>query len=166
MKLFGPHSAVGLTAGAAVLAADQAHKWYMLEIMRLTEGRPIPVTSFLDLALVWNRGISYGLFKQQSPAGPWLLAIFACITAAAIAVWLAHLPSRLPAMSAGLIMGGAVGNAIDRMRFGAVVDYFSFHIGSWHWYVFNIADVAICLGVAGLLYDWIKSSHKTAGNEI
>ena len=73
--------------------------------------------------------------------------------------------SRLPALSLGLIIGGAAGNVIDRIRFGAVADFFSFHIGSFHWYIFNLADVAIVAGVAGLLYDSLMASHKSAGKQ-
>ncbi len=165
MKFVGRHSALGLGVAAVTLAADQAHKWWMIDWVRLGERGKIEVTSFLDIVLHWNRGISYGLFKQETVTGAWILAVFALVTAFAIGVWLANLPTRLTALSAGLIMGGALGNAIDRIRFGAVADYFSFHIGSFHWYIFNIADIAIVAGVAGLLYDWVKSGHKAVENK-
>ena len=126
--------------------------------------------------MAWNRGISYGLLKQDSDAGRWVLVAVSLAAVLALVYWLAQSHSRLPALSLGLIIGGAVGNVVDRIRFGKVADFFSFHIGShdWHvfnidlyvdWYVFNMADVAIVAGVAGLLYDSLVASHKSAGKQ-
>ncbi len=115
--------------------------------------------------LAWNRGISYSLLKQDSDAGRWVLVALSLIAVVALAYWLAQVHSRLPALSLGLIIGGAAGNVIDRVRFGAVADFFSFHVGSFQWYVFNLADVAIVAGVAGLLFDSLVASHKSAGKQ-
>jgi signal peptidase II len=120
----------------------------------------VAVTPFLDLVMVWNRGISYGLFQQGSALGQILLAGFAVVAVVALTLWLARMTSLIGAAGAGLVMGGAVGNAIDRLVHGAVADFFSFHAWDFYWYVFNVADAAIVAGVAGLMYDSIFNSHK------
>jgi signal peptidase II len=107
--------------------------------------------------LTWNKGISYGLFPQEGPFGQWALLALKAIAAVLLWIWLARATSRLTAVSLGLIIGGAIGNAIDRLAYGAVADFLLFHITTqsfdFNWYVFNLADVAIVAGVAGLLYE-------------
>jgi signal peptidase II len=166
LKIWGPHSGLGLGIAAAAAAADQIHKIWMIALFEKEGVSRIEITSFFDLVMVRNPGISYGLLKQESAAGRWALAAFSLCAVLALILWLAQLQMRLTAISVGLIAGGALGNAIDRIRFGEVADFFSFHIGDWfHWYVFNLADVAIVAGVAGLLYDSLRSSHKSAGKQ-
>jgi signal peptidase II len=162
--LWGPVSPLGLGIAAATVLLDQAHKTWMLYVYDIGAKGPVAVTSFFDLVLVWNQGISYGLLPQQSALGRWGLILFALFASVALAVWLARLDSRLAAASVGLIIGGAVGNAIDRILYGAVADFFSFHGFGYQWYVFNIADTAIVAGVVGLLYDSLFTGHKKAGN--
>ena len=112
---------------------------------------------FFDLVLVWNKGISYGLFAQDTALGQWALLGFKLVAAVFLWAWLARAESRLMAVCLGLIIGGAVGNAIDRVAYGAVADFVLLHLTtgsfSFKWYVFNLADAAIVAGVAGLLYD-------------
>jgi signal peptidase II len=163
MKIWGPHSLTGASLAAATILCDQLHKAWMIPLFDGAR-KKIAVTPFFDLVLVWNRGVSYGLLKQDSDAGRWALAGFALIAALALFYWLARQQTRLAAASVGLVIGGALGNAIDRLHYGAVADFFLFHVGEHNWYVFNLADVAIVAGVAGLLYDSLKSSHKSAGN--
>lgn len=154
---------LGLSIAAATLLLDQAHKWYMLLIYRIEERGRVTVTPFLDLVFVKNEGVSYGLFAQGSQAGQWLLAGFAFVASLLMIVWLATgSMNRLLAGSIGLIVGGAVGNAIDRLILGGVADFFSLHAFGFYWYVFNIADVAIVAGVAGLLYDSLVLSRHSA----
>jgi signal peptidase II len=161
--LWGPLSSVGVAVAVATLLADQAHKWWMLLVYRIREGERVAITPFLDLVYVKNLGVSYGLFTQDSHAGQWLLAGFAAIAVLAMAVWLARgVTERLVAASLGLIMGGAAGNAIDRMVLGGVADFFSLHAFGFYWYVFNVADAAIVAGVLGLLYDSFGSSRNGA----
>lgn len=156
---WGPSSTLGIVIAALTAISDQAHKWWMLEVYDIEAKQMVTVAPFLDLVMVWNKGISYGLF-QQGAAGQYLLAGFAAAAVIGLAIWLAHTVNTIGAASIGLVMGGAVGNGIDRLLHGAVADFFSFHVGGFYWYVFNIADAAIVAGVVGLLYDSIFNSHK------
>ena len=161
--LWGPFSALGLTTATLVLAIDQLHKWWMLGHYAIESRGRVAVLPFLDLVYVKNLGVSYGLFLQQGHAGQWLLAGFALLAAVAMGVWLARgITHRLVAGSIGLIIGGAVSNAIDRLLLGGVADFFSLHAFGFYWYVFNIADVAIVAGVVGLLYDSFRPSRNNA----
>lgn len=155
--LWGPVSAIGLSVAAIVVLLDQANKAWMLYVYDIGARGTVTVTPFFDLVLVWNQGISYGLLPQEGVLGRLGLILFALGASLALAVWLASLSSRLAAVAIGLIIGGAIGNAIDRVAYGAVADYVLFHIDTpnwtFHWYVFNLADVGIVAGVIGLLYD-------------
>ena len=148
---------LGLLAAVIAAAVDQAAKLWLLYGFGLTGRGRVPVTSFLDLVLAWNTGISYGLFRQEGPLGQWALLALKAIAVILLWIWLARTSSRLTALSLGLIIGGAVGNAIDRLAYGAVADFVLFHLTtasfSFKWYVFNLADVAIVAGVIGLLYE-------------
>ncbi len=144
---------LGLLIAILTTILDQAQKLYCLNVLKMIEGERIAITPFLDIWLVWNHGISYGLFQQSTDFGRWALVAFKVLAVIALLVWLYRATTRLTAISIGLIMGGAIGNAIDRALYGAVADFFHFHIGSFSWYVFNIADCAIVVGVAILLYE-------------
>lgn len=158
IRLWGAYSGFGLIIAVLALAADQLNKYWMIEIYQLGERGRVAVTSYLDLVMLWNPGISFGQLPQDSDLGRYLLIGFSIIAAVALTIYLAYAHSRLIAASVGLIIGGAVGNVIDRIVHGAVADFFSFHYAGYYWYVFNIADVAITLGVFGLLIDWIAPS--------
>ncbi|KAB2913592.1 MAG: signal peptidase II [Hyphomicrobiaceae bacterium] len=161
--LWGPLSQLGLTVLVLTLAFDQAHKWWMLIIFRIQEKGRVAVTPFLDLVYVLNTGVSYGMFLQDTPSGQWLLAGFAVLAVLAMALWLARgVRDKVVAASLGLVMGGALSNAVDRVLLGGVADFFSLHALGFYWYVFNIADVAIVAGVAGLLYDAFSPSRNRA----
>jgi signal peptidase II len=161
--LWGPFSALGLTAALLVVAVDQAHKWWMLLSYQIEMRGRVAVLPFLDLVYVKNLGVSYGLLLQDGHLGQWILAGFALLAAGAMVVWLARgISNRLVAGSVGLIIGGAISNAIDRLTLGGVADFFSLHAFGFYWYVFNIADVAIVAGVLGLLYDSLRSSRNNA----
>jgi signal peptidase II len=162
--LWGPLSPLGLGIAALTVLVDQAHKAWMLYIYDIGAKGVVTITPFFDLVLVWNQGISYGLFPQESGLGRWGLIVFAFAASLAFAVWLARCSAPLVAASIGLIIGGAVGNAIDRMAYGAVADFFSLHVFGFQWYVFNIADAAIVAGVVGLLYESLFRGHKKVGN--
>jgi signal peptidase II len=162
--LWGPWSPLGLGVAALVVLADQANKSWMLFVYDIGSKGTVRITSFFDLVLVWNRGISYGLLPQDSALGRFGLILFAFVASIALAVWLARVTTPLSAAAIGLIIGGAIGNAIDRIIYGAVADFFSFHAFGLEWYVFNIADTAIVAGVIGLLYDSLFGGHKKVGN--
>jgi signal peptidase II len=152
--IVGPLSGLGLGVLAATVALDQADKWWMLEVYRIEHRGRVAVAPFFDLVFVKNTGVSYGLFVQEGTRGQWVLTACAAIAVLAMAAWLARLKQeRLTAVSLGLIMGGALSNAIDRLLLGGVADFFSLHAFGFYWYVFNVADVAIVAGVVGLLYD-------------
>jgi signal peptidase II len=155
--LWGPLTALGLTVAALTCLADQASKFWLSSGFDHA-GRPrVALTRFLDLVLTWNTGISYGLLPQQGTFGQLALLGFKIAAVMFLWVWLSRVPARLTAAALGLIIGGAVGNAIDRLHWPGVMDFVLFHIESatwsFNWYVFNLADVAIVAGVAGLLYE-------------
>ena len=144
---------LGALVALVVLALDQATKLYFLFVDVLSARQPLVVTPFLEFIVVWNRGISYGMFQQRTEFGRWALVALSIVAAVGLSIWLSRAATRLLAASLGLIVGGAIGNAIDRVAYGAVFDFVHFHVGSLSWYVFNIADAAIVAGVFGLLYD-------------
>jgi signal peptidase II len=161
---WGPFSALGLGVAALTLLVDQVHKAWMLYVYDIGAKGVVTLTPFFDLVLVWNRGVSYGLFPQESSLGRWALILFAIAATLALAVWLARVVTPLPAIAIGLVIGGALGNAIDRILYGAVADFFSLHAFGYQWYVFNIADAAIVAGVVGLLYESLFGGHKKVSN--
>lgn len=165
--LWGPHAGLALIVALAVMILDQAHKFWMLDVYGIAERGRVAVAPFLDLVYVKNIGISYSLFDQDSFAGQLMLAGFGLLASIALWIWMVRSgASRLMSVSIALIIGGALGNAIDRLRLGGVADFFSLHAFGFYWYVFNIADVAIVAGVAGLLYDSILGSRKDAAKPL
>ncbi len=151
--LWGPLSRFGLIVAIAACALDQAVKLWLLQVFDLGAKGRVAVAPFADLVLTWNAGISYGWFQQEGPLGQWALLVFKAVAVVLLWIWLARVGSRLAAVSLGLIIGGALGNAIDRLAYGAVADFVLLHAGGFYWYVFNLADTAIVAGVAGLLYE-------------
>jgi len=152
------HLRPGIIAGLAALALDQASKLWLLFVFDIVAHHgKVTVTPFFDLVLTWNTGISYGWFQNESAAGQTILLAVKAVAVIVLAIWMARSRTLLATVALGLIIGGAIGNAIDRFAYGAVVDFALFHVqiaGNTHdWYVFNLADVAIVAGVAALLYD-------------
>ncbi|MEM8798713.1 MAG: signal peptidase II [Pseudomonadota bacterium] len=152
-----PWAVIGFT-----LIADQLSKYWILEVFRLPEKRSVEVLPFFDLTMVWNKGISLGLFQQDSVWGRWILIGFTMAVTSGLIIWLIRARRALLSLGLALVIGGAVGNAIDRIRFGAVADFLEFSWGSYSYYVFNIADTAITIGVGCLLLDHLLESRKTA----
>jgi len=146
-------SLLGVAAALVVLAADQASKWWILNVVDLPAIGQIVVLPVLNLTMVWNRGVTFGLLTGFGEWSYLMLAGVAICVVAALGVWLWRAESRLAAIALGAIAGGAIGNVIDRLRFGAVVDFIDAHVGIWHWYVFNLADAAIVCGVIALVID-------------
>jgi signal peptidase II len=164
--LWGRLSAFGLVVAAMSCAVDQGSKFWLLYDFDLQSRSPFALTSFIDLTLTFNTGISYGLFPQQGPVGQWALFAFKVAAVVFLWIWLTRAPSRLAALALGLIIGGAVGNAIDRFHWPGVMDFVLFHIDTtaftFRWYIFNLADAAIVAGVIGLLYEslWRRDAAK------
>ena len=162
--LWGQWSGLGAAVAGATFAIDQAHKFWMLYVYDIVAKGRVAVTPFLDLVFAKNLGVSYGMFTQGDMRGQYVLAMYAVVATIGLAIWLARgVDNKILAASIGLIMGGALGNALDRILLGGVADFFSFHAFGFYWYVFNIADVAIVAGVVALLYDsWVLSRNDAA----
>src|SRR3981081_3058139 len=160
--LWGPLTRFALAVALVAAALAQAAKPCLLFVCDLGARGIVTLTPFLDLVLTWNTGISYGLFRQEGPLGQWALLALKAIAVVLLWIWLSRASSRLTALSLGLIIGGAIGNAIDRFAYGAVADFVLFHVStarfSFNWYVFNLADVAIVAGVIGLLYETLTGT--------
>ncbi|WP_324617423.1 signal peptidase II [Microvirga alba] len=144
---------LGFAAALIILILDQATKIYGLFIYDLPVREPVAFGPFINLIVVWNRGVSYGLFQQSTEFGRWMLVVISIVAAVGLIFWIRRTTGWVLAISLGLIVGGAIGNVIDRLAYGAVFDFIQIYFGSWSWYVFNVADAAIVAGVIGLLYD-------------
>lgn len=157
---WGRWSALGLTVAVAACIFDQATKFWLLDVFDLGNRGRVTVMPFVDFILTWNKGISYGLFPQEG-AGQWALFAFKILAVVFLWAWLARVSSRRTAVALGLIIGGALGNALDRLHWPGVLDFVLLHAEtpSWSfvWYVFNVADVAIVAGVLGLLYESMRN---------
>ncbi len=152
-SFWGPLSGIGMTIATMIFIIDQVYKYWMIHVYQIAQRGKVEITSFFDLVMVWNRGVSYGLFAQDSDLGRYALAGFAVAVSLALVWWLARQIHTIAAVGLGLVIGGALGNALDRLNYGAVADFFSLHAFGYHWYVFNTADVAIVAGVMALLYE-------------
>jgi signal peptidase II len=151
------HLRRGVIAALIVLALDQASKLWLLFIFDIAHKGAVSVTPFFDLVLAMNPGISFGWFQHDGTLAQIVLLTIKAVAVIVLAIWMARSRTWLATLALGLIIGGAIGNAIDRFAYGAVVDFALFHLqiggNRWEWYVFNLADVAIVAGVAALLYD-------------
>jgi signal peptidase II len=152
----------GFAAAVVALAVDQAHKAWMLGPFAIEEKGRVALTPFLDLVMVWNRGISYGLLTQEGDVGRIILIAIGLVGAVLFGWWLWATRGLLAAVSLGLILGGALSNVIDRLVYGAVADFFLLHWGDFEWYVFNLADVWIVAGVVGLVLAWATERPEKA----
>lgn len=152
-----PHLRAGVIAGIATLVIDQATKLWLLFPFDLANRGVVKVTPFFDLVLLWNVGISFGWFQNDSLLAQAALTAIKAVAVVVLGIWMARSRNWLATVALGLIIGGAIGNAIDRVAYGAVVDFALFHLqiggNTFNWYVFNLADAAIVAGVAALLYD-------------
>jgi len=147
----------GIIAAIATLAIDQASKFWLLHVLDIVHRGTVRITPFFDLVLAWNIGISFGWFQNDSQIAQIGLMVVKACAVIALAIWMARSRTMLATIALGMIIGGAIGNAVDRFIHGAVVDFALFHVqiagNTFNWYVFNLADVAIVAGVAALLYD-------------
>jgi signal peptidase II len=151
------HLRLGIIAAVIVLAADQASKFWLVHVFDIAHRGTVKLAPFFDLVLAWNQGISFGWFQNDGAAAQIVLLAIKAVAVVVLAIWMARSRTPLATLALGLIIGGAIGNGIDRLAYGAVVDFALFHVrigeNTFNWYVFNLADVAIVAGVAALLYD-------------
>lgn len=144
---------LGLALAFVVVLADQAAKFLALGILGARVGASVPVCSFFNLTLVMNHGVSFGMLSMPGSLMPWVLGGVALVLMTLLLRWLWRNEKWVVAVALGLVIGGAAGNLLDRIRLGAVVDFLDFYVGTWHWPAFNVADAAICCGVCLLLWD-------------
>jgi signal peptidase II len=159
LRLWSPLAPLILALAALVFGLDQTHKWWMLSVYDIGSRGAVPLTSYFELVLTWNRGVSYGLLRTHQQG--WLVVISLAVSFG-LWMWACRSRNLLQAAAIALILGGALSNALDRLVHGAVADFFHFFAGDFSWYVFNLADVAIVAGVGLLLYEsFAAKSHRT-----
>lgn len=159
-----PYLLLGGGLALFIIFLDQLVKWVMLDIMDIANRPPVEVTPFFNFVMVWNYGVSFGMLSHPSSNVPYFLIAVALVIISVMIGWLWQCRDTMLSLAIGLVIGGALGNVIDRFRFGAVADFFDVHIMGWHWPAFNIADSSIFIGVAILLWDGLfraKSKAKT-----
>ncbi len=156
----------GLPFTLGVICLDQATK-YWVQTLFGAEGitRHMDVTSFFMLVLAWNRGVSFSFLNGEGPWMAWVLTALALAVSGVLVAWMARARNRWAALGMGLIAGGALGNAIDRIRFGAVTDFLYFHLGDWYFPAFNVADSAITVGAAVIMIESLVNQRVTAYKE-
>jgi signal peptidase II len=148
----------GLGVALTVVVVDQLTKAIVLGTFETGQG--VAVTPFLNLVLVWNRGVSFGMFASGGAFAPWLLSGLALAVVIGLVAWLRRTDQWLTALGLGLVIGGALGNVVDRLRYGAVVDFLDFHAAGYHWPAFNVADAAICIGAAVIVVDGLLAPRR------
>ncbi len=145
---------IGLAVAAVAAFLDQVSK--MLVFGYLSEiNSVVRVTSFFNLVPAWNTGVSFSMFNDLGGAGVYILSAFSLVVAGFLVYWLAREKDRLMQVALGLVIGGAVGNVIDRLRIGAVFDFLDFHLSGHHWPAFNLADSFICIGAVLIICNWL-----------
>jgi signal peptidase II len=147
-----PYLIPSLLVGLLAFALDRGHEFLQIDMLGWRGGEIVAVTGFFDYVLVWNPGVSYGLLNDLPV---WALGAIAIVAIAALALWWSRAADPLVRFGLMLAIGGAVSNALDRLLYGAVADFFHFHWQAWSFYIFNIADVAITSGVLLLLLDFV-----------
>jgi signal peptidase II len=161
---------LGIVAALIVLIADQLSKWWVLNVLDLPNLRQVVLLPVLNLTMVWNQGVTFGLLNGLGDWGHVILAGVALAVVVALGFWLRRAESRTMAVAIGSIAGGAVGNVIDRVRFGGVIDFIHAHVGTpWgdvSWYVFNVADAAIVCGVGVLILESLVSKRRHGADRI
>lgn len=148
----------GLIIAGLTTVLDQASKWWLMDLLEKAGG-PIDLLPVFRLVMVWNPGISFGMFQSATVWAPWALSGLALVIVLVLVRWLVRAETGFVATALGLVIGGAVGNVIDRMVWGKVADFFDFYVGTWHWPAFNIADAAIVIGAAILVLDGLFASR-------
>jgi len=165
-KISLPHRTFywGLGLASLVLILDQLSKWWIVSVV-MQPPKIIPLTSFFNLVLGCNRGISFGFFHRDSAFNAWGLPAIALVITAFLLVWLWRSSGMMISIAIGSIIGGALGNVVDRLRFGAVADFLDFHVFGYHWPAFNLADMGITLGAVLLIYDSLFGGEEINNNK-
>ncbi len=153
----------GLALAVPILVFDQLTKWWIVEKV-MQSSRLIEVTPFFNLVMGWNRGISFGMFSSDSATRVWVLSGLALAIVVALSFWLTRAQGRWAPAGIGLVIGGALGNVIDRLRFEAVADFLDFHAFGIHWPAFNVADMGISIGVMILVLDSLFEKPEGPNN--
>ena len=158
---------IGLLLAAVIIIADRITKYWIVEVYDLPSRFSVEVLPFFNLTMVWNRGVSFGMFGDGA-VSPWVLLGIAVVIVGFMLVWMARAPGLLLTVALGLIIGGALGNGVDRVVYGAVADFFDFHAWGWHFWAFNIADAAISVGVGLLLLDafWGSDADREKSGDV
>jgi signal peptidase II len=153
---------LGLAVAVVAAVLDQLSKAWILTLFAAAAGeRIIPVAPILNFALVMNRGVSFGLFNNNQSLNAVIFVLIAAVIVVALLVWLARARDWLLQAAIGLVIGGAAGNVVDRLVRGAVVDFLDFHVADWHWFIFNLADAAISIGVGLMVIDGLRGRRET-----
>ena len=147
-----------LLLSSVVFVADQVTKELVLAVQH---SLPLPILPFFTLVLVWNPGVSFGMFGGNRALEPWVLVALTVAISAGLLLWLSRERDRAIALAIGLVLGGAIGNVIDRLRHGAVVDFLDFHVGGYHWPSFNVADSSIVIGALLLVVESLMAKKET-----
>ena len=158
---------LGLAIALIAILIDQLSKWWIL-VKVMNPPKIVQVTQNFNLVLTWNRGVSFGLFNDQGNWGVWIFSTLALIIVVILVFWLRRAETKLISVALGLIIGGALGNVIDRINHTAVVDFLDFYIGKFHWPAFNAADSFITVGATVLIVDSLfarKNNNSDANNQ-
>jgi signal peptidase II len=158
-----PYIDAGLCMALGVFLLDQLTKREILAVFEAHDSGQIVITSFFNLTMVWNRGVSFGLFSAHDM--PYVLIALALGLVGILLVWLLRAPTKMLALALGAVIGGALGNVVDRARYGAVFDFLDVHVMGYHWPAFNIADSAIVIGVVVLCIDSMFMEPKRRNKE-
>lgn len=153
---------IGLLAAGTIVVSDQLTKWLVRDLVLDSVWR-IKVTGFFNIVEVWNRGVSFGFLANDSQWTPHLLSALAIAITAILVFWLRKAETPFIAIAIGIVIGGAVGNVIDRIIWGHVFDFLDFHIAGYHWPAFNVADAAISIGVILILVDGFIAKRQDSG---
>ena len=156
-RLWGRLSSLGVAIIALAFGLDQSIKWFLLAIVNMPERQQINIAPFFDIVMAWNYGISYGLFKTPTQL---VLIVVSLVISTVLWLWICRSTRPITVTALGMIIGGALGNSLDRVVHGAVADFFYFHWQDWSWYIFNPADTCIVAGVALLMYESIVEPRK------
>lgn len=161
---------IGLVALVAFILDQASKQWVLSAVLPCLSGLTGPgcavnspfieLTSFFNLVMVWNFGVSFGLFASGADLMPYVLIAVSLLISGLLVAWVWRGATRLAALAVGMVVGGAMGNVIDRLRFGAVADFLDFHLAGWHWPAFNVADACIVVGVGLLLLDGLLSPSQ------